>query len=106
MQETFRANFDPKSQRLYLIGDPVPFGYLYLVRDGSDWLATYGIMEERRGEGHGTTLVLLSQALLRRIKIWVARSNGRARRIYERLGFVAVAGDLWNQQMVWNRRTP
>jgi ribosomal protein S18 acetylase RimI-like enzyme len=88
------ARFDC-AQIVCLAGRPV--GLLKVVKDGSDWeLMQVQLLPEQQRLGWGShivrALIAEAQCAGASIKLHVLRNNP-ARRLYERLGFVAVSED-------------
>jgi len=87
----------PQAAYLLILLDAVPAGRLYLDRaPGEIRVLDIALLPEHRGAGIGTAVL---QDVLReaegagcRVTLQVARSN-RARRLYERLGFVTTSED-------------
>ena len=54
------------------------------------WIDHLYVSPEHHGQGIGRTLITLAQRKQNDLQLWTFQSNGRARIIYEKAGFVAV----------------
>lgn len=83
-------------------------GFLVRVKD---WVTALYLAPEARGRGMGATLLAQAKAGCDALQLWCFQSNERARRFYERQGFVAEeftdgAGNdekLPDVRLVWRR---
>jgi ribosomal protein S18 acetylase RimI-like enzyme len=79
--------------------DDVPVGKIHIHLDhaeGTVWLEAASVARPLQGQGIGTTLVHAAEALAaergyRSVELGVEDSNPKARRLYERLGYLSVA---------------
>lgn len=103
-QGTYRARFPEADHHIILRGER-PVGRLLVDRTGARMvLVDVALAPEARGAGIGTGLVRALQAeaaekdLPLRLKVVLTNP---ARRLYERLGFVALGDDGVYEQMEW-----
>lgn len=117
-RRVFRNTFDEQStgRRLMLLADVngYPIGQIFIqLENADDWwqggkrayLYSLRVMDVFRHQGIGTALIgeaerILSGRNYDSISIAVAKDNPRARRLYERLGYVIVAEDSGRWQYV------
>ncbi len=95
----------PHAVQELLLVDGEPAGRLWLHRGEADWhLLDVALLPAFRGLGFGAHALseLLDEASRARasVSLHVAAGNP-ARRLYERLGFVATGGDAIHQSMTW-----
>src|SRR5207253_7664260 len=95
----------PRAEQLLIEQAGAPIGRLYIEeRDAELWLIDIALLPERRGRGIGAALLqdLLAhgRALGKPVGLTVVK-NSPARRLYERLGFVAVADGGSYDRMEW-----
>src|SRR5258705_271492 len=88
--------------QLYVECFPFLFSFAYGVRPdvGIAYLDTLGVAETHRNKGIGTTLLehcfqLARKAKCTQIALYVMHKNEDARRLYERMGFVARPDERW-----------
>jgi ribosomal protein S18 acetylase RimI-like enzyme len=103
-QGTYHARF-PGADHHIILRDDRPVGRLLVDRTGAQMvLVDVALMPEARGVGIGTELVRALQAeatekgLPLRLKVVLTNP---ARRLYRRLGFVALSDDGVYEQMEW-----
>ena len=88
-----RSYFDVvvATKEVWVIGERGGIAAL-LVLDG-EWIGQLYVDPDHFGEGHGSSLIAVAKG--RRpggLKLWAFAANSRARRFYERHGFVATGG--------------
>lgn len=88
----------PRAQDEVVLLDGEPVGRLLVDRTGTAWrVVDIALLPSARGGGLGTALLtrVLAEADAENaaVRLFVHRDNPRARALYERLGFVAVATD-------------
>lgn len=91
-RRSWEAQF-PRVDRAVVLVDGAPAGRMYVDRSGASLqLVDIALLPEHRGAGVGGRLIraLLTEAdrTGKPVCLHVARDNRRARRLYERLGFV------------------
>ena len=97
----------PDAERLIVAQGEVPVGRLYLGWSGEKVrIIDISLLPEARGRGRGSALLRDLQRQARAagldVSLSVVRDNP-ARRLYERLGFIAIAGlDPSRQEMAWS----
>jgi ribosomal protein S18 acetylase RimI-like enzyme len=104
-QEAGYRRAHPDAGYFVVEADGVPCGRLVLDwRRDEVWVVDVALLTDARGRGIGGTLLrsLQQGAALggRRLRLSVAKDNP-ARRLYERLGFSAVASDEVYVEMAW-----
>ena len=109
----YQRTFELQEQgtRLMLLADVggFPVGQIFISFEGvrgefqSGYLYSLRVLEPFRGRGIGTRLIRAAEDILRargyqRAVIAVSRQNDRARRLYERLGYVVYREDAGRWQ--------
>jgi RimJ/RimL family protein N-acetyltransferase len=85
-----------------------PVGRLYFDRTGEDWSVIDVVLARSvQGRGIGTALIRWMQhsvdaAGATRLRLCVAHQNPRARKLYDRLGFLETAVSTTHSEMAWN----
>ncbi len=101
---SYRAQY-PNADRQVILSGERPIGRLLVDRMGDDMvLVDIALLPEVRGLGIGSTLIkdLCAEAVATEcaIRLQVLLTNP-ARRLYERIGFVALGDDGVYEQMQW-----
>lgn len=104
-QAVLRSSY-PQARYLIVERTGEPLGGLVLDLDGESLrLVDIAFMPAARGLGHGAQVVRALQDMAARLRLpltlSVYRSNGVARRLYDRLGFQSVGGDAMSEHRVW-----
>ncbi len=105
-QTTHYARVHPDADRLVVVADGAPIGRITVSRGLQAWcLVDIGLMPAWRGRGIGTLLVQMVQNEARRVgapglQLTVDFQNP-ARRLYQRLGFVADEENMPAVAMSW-----
>jgi GNAT superfamily N-acetyltransferase len=105
-QTVHYARVYPRAMRQLILKDSEPVGRLILEQAEPDWcLIDIALLPAARGQGFGTLLLQAIQAAAARAKasclcLSVDMFNP-ARKLYERLGFLATEEAMPNVAMVW-----
>ncbi len=100
------ARIYPDADRLLIVTEGQPVGRVIVSRLPDEWcLVDIALLPDWRGKGIGTLLIRSIQAAARRagaprVQLTVDVQN-RARKLYERLGFVAGAESIPAVAMSW-----
>lgn len=118
-RNVFRHTFadQERGQRLMILADVngFPVGQIFIHlsdarvredrRERRGYIYALRVMEPLRGQGIGTRLILRAEELLiedgyRWVAIAVAKDNPKARRLYERLGYILCSDDpgIWQYE--------
>lgn len=116
--EQLKESFEPReNRRAFLIlvdGRPVgecsidlAFPHLYGIEAGTAWIGIIIGDKDSRGKGLGAILMGLMEAEcvrigMKRIELGVFEFNGRAKRLYERMGYMPIA--TIHDFVYWNGR--
>ncbi|QGZ38782.1 ribosomal protein S18 acetylase RimI-like enzyme [Pseudoduganella flava] len=101
----YRAMY-PRASYLVVERDGEPLGRAIVDENDEELrLVDIALLPQTRGQGIGTALIGIWQRAAagrgKRVVLSVLHTNGRARRLYEALGFVACGGDGVRCELVW-----
>ncbi len=106
LRAQFHAEVDLANCELITVGGRRA-GYLSIIDRGTHWyIDAFAIVPnyQRRGVGSAALRGLLVEAGRTPVRLSVLRTN-RARHLYTRLGFRAIAGDAVRELMEWRAAT-
>ena len=84
-QERYLREELSRGKALYWLLDPEPVGLVSLWEDTIENLYVH---PDQQGRGYGTALLEFAAGQCKAPRLWVLNTNHRARRLYEKRGFV------------------